>query len=137
MEDVIFERDRLQARLDAMDLHFLGLRNSSKAVLERLEYHSGSSGGSHVWPQSLLLSSFYGFVDEVASLVCDEGAVHCAPINGVLISASDSLELNWWFILQFLSSVEQKDRLSTASCKTSETSAFMPLDNGKSSASWV
>lgn len=65
MEDVVFERDSLQVRLDATDLQLLNARNSLRTGRERLEQHLGSLESSCLPLETLQSSRVSGFVNGV------------------------------------------------------------------------
>lgn len=87
MENVLFERDGLEERLDSTASQLFGARHSLRAVHERLEQHSGHSSAGHLRLESLLAYTVTGFVDRVDRLVGDEVAALRTRLTDVVASA--------------------------------------------------
>lgn len=66
----------------------------------------------------------------MARLVCVKAAAHPARLMDVVASAFDSLELDWWSIVELLHAGERESSVSTANGETSETPGSMPLVPG-------
>lgn len=83
-EDVFFDHDGLQGRLDATALQLLNTCNTFTMEHERLEKHSGRSATSHARVESLLSSSVSCFVNAVSCFVNDEIAANRARGTSVV-----------------------------------------------------
>lgn len=100
VEDVLFERDRLQGRLGLAAPQLSGVLISLTTACEQLEKHCGHLASSCVWLECLLASLVYGLVDRVACLVTVERTAHCARLTDIFLTVSESLDLEWRYIFK-------------------------------------
>lgn len=112
--DVICKHDGLQVCLDLTALQLLWALRSLLAAHKRLEPHCRHSEAIHLWFQSLVLSLVSGFVNRLAHLGSDEVADHCANLTDIVVSASDSLELDSRSVME-LSYVQLSEGLNVNS----------------------
>lgn len=92
------------------------------AAHERLKQQPGRAASGHFQLESLLSSSAFSFVDGVVRLVSDEVGSHCAKLTGVAASALESLELDFWSIVELFRVAERENEVSTTNYESSRTS---------------
>lgn len=107
MEDVIFERDDLQVKLDLAASQLSGACNALPVAREQLQQWWGRSALSHFRLESLLIGSVSGFVVKVARLVTDEGATYRASNTNIVAAARESLEMDSQPIMELLCPAER------------------------------
>lgn len=113
MTDVLFERDCLQVHGGLTVSQLLHVHNSLVAAREQLEQHLGGSAARQSCVKTLLSYLPPSFVDEVAHFVSDEVAAHHVGFKDVASSVMYSLDLEFWFMMELLCTMERGVRLST------------------------
>lgn len=97
---------------------------------ERHEIQFGRSAPSDLPIESLISFLVFSIIHCVSHLVSDEATGHLEMLMGVVVPASDSLELDSWSIVELFWAAERGDRVSTANHETSEWPPFMDLVPG-------
>lgn len=138
-EAVLFERNALQGRLEATAPQLSGIRSSLTVAGKQRMQHCGLSAAIHLPLESLLYLSFSRFVDGVACLISNNGAVDHARLKFVIDPEFECAEVDSRFGLRLLQVTERCGKVSTARLQASvfpPSMSLVPGNDSSESQSW-